>query len=232
MSDTIIAAGISGSGVPPGWPKAAPTVLVMLKAPRPGEVKTRLAAEVGDAEAARVYRLLVERQMRAIPDGWPVEVHFAPAHALEEMRAWLGPRPLLQPQPDGDLGRRLAVAVDAAFARGATGVVLIGGDCPALGGDVLLSAAGALGGHEMVLGPAGDGGFYLLGLTRPRPGLFVDIPWSTATVCAATVRKAATLGLAPWFLPVLDDVDTLADLEKHRALVFGQEGAEAESFPR
>ena len=198
-----------------------PTVVVMLKAPREGTVKTRLAAVLGAAQATRVYRLLVERQIAAIPPDWPVEIHFAPADAQGEMRDWLGPSPRLYPQTDGDLGRRLSFAVDASFGRGASTVLVIGGDCPELDRDALLSAAGALRTHEVVLGPAGDGGYYLIGLTLPQPELFADIPWSTDGVLAATLQAADALGLIPLRLPMRDDVDTLADLQKHAALLFG-----------
>jgi len=198
-----------------------PTLIVMLKAPRKGTVKTRLAADIGHAQATRIYRLLVERQMAAIPAHWPVEVHFAPADAEEEMRDWLGPRPKLHPQTDGDLGQRLTFAVGSAFGRSASGVIVIGGDCPELDMHALHSAAGALGAHEVVLGPASDGGYYLIGLTRARPELFADIPWSTNCVFAKTLQRADELGLIPLLLSLRDDVDTVEDLDRHAALIFG-----------
>lgn len=198
-----------------------PVVLVMLKAPREGTVKTRLAAEVGAAQATRVYRLLVERQMAAIPPGWPVEVHFAPTDARGEMRDWLGPRPALHPQAAGDLGQRLTQAVDGAFRRGAPAVLVIGGDCPGLDNGVLLAAAGALGPREVVLGPAGDGGYYLIGLSQPLPRLFSDIPWSTGEVFNVTLRQIDDCRLTPVLLGVRDDVDTLADLQRHATGLLG-----------
>lgn len=204
-----------GERVPGG-----PTVIVMLKAPRMGSVKTRLAAEVGAGEATRIYRLLVERQMAALPANWPVAVFFAPADAENEMRAWLGPRPALHAQTEGDLGRRLTFAVDAAFAGGAGGVLVIGGDCPELDEAGLREAGEALRTHEVVLGPAGDGGYYLIGLPRPQPELFADVPWSTSGVFAVTLQKIAAAGLATHLLPVRDDVDTAADLRRHEALIF------------
>ncbi len=102
-------------------------------------------------------------------------------------------------------------------------MLVIGGDCPELDADALRSAAAAAGTHEVVLGPAGDGGYYLIGLTRPRPELFADIPWSTDGVFTATLRTTDALGLVPFRLPVRDDVDTLADLQKHAALVSAAE---------
>jgi hypothetical protein len=198
-----------------------PTVVVMLKAPREGTVKTRLAADIGHAQATRIYRLLVERQMAAIPAHWPIEVHFSPADAHEEMRDWLGQRPTLHAQAEGDLGQRLTFAVDTAFARGASATIVIGGDCPELNEDALKSAAGDLGTHKVVLGPASDGGYYLIGLTLPQPELFIDIPWSTNGVLAATLQKTSALGLIPLCQSVRDDVDTVGDMHRHAELIFG-----------
>lgn len=201
-----------------------PVVLLFLKAPREGFVKTRLAAEIGAAEATRVYRRLAERQFAAVPADWPVEVWFAPADAEAEMRAWLGARPVLHAQPDGDLGARLTRAVDNAFARGASGVLVVGGDCPELDEETLREASAALvGGRELVLGPATDGGYYLIGLARPMPRVFADIPWSTADVLSATLHRASECGVVAALLLAKDDVDTLADLRRHAITLFGRD---------
>ncbi len=194
---------------------SSPVVLVVVKAPRAGFVKTRLAAEVGAAEALRIYRLLVERQMAALPAGWAVEVHFAPGDGREEMRAWLGAGPAFHAQGEGDLGARLTLAVAGAFARGAGGVLVIGGDCPELDADTLRAAAAALETHGLVLGPANDGGYYLIGLARPLPLLFEAVPWSGPEVLAVTLRRAQEAGLTPALLTHKDDVDTLADWRRY-----------------
>jgi len=190
-----------------------PTVLIFLKAPVAGAVKTRLAAEVGEARALRIYRGLAERQLAAIPAGWPVEVHFTPAGAEATMRAWLGEASgrTWHPQPDTDLGNRLATAVAGAFGRGAGAVVLIGGDCPGLGTSELRAAAAALRTCDAVMGPATDGGYYLLGLRAACPAWFADIAWSTPMVAAQTRAVADRLGLTLRELPKLRDVDTAAD---------------------
>jgi rSAM/selenodomain-associated transferase 1 len=212
----------------PAPPSAAgdcpPTLVVLLKAPRVGTVKTRLAAALGAEQATRVYRRLVERQMAAVPSDWPLEVHFAPAEAEPEMRAWLGPRPRLCPQVDGDLGARLRAAVDSAFVRGAASVLVIGGDCPELDEAALRAAAKVLRSHAVVIGPARDGGYYLIGLTRSLPGLFSGIPWSTEHVFEETLQRCAELRLVPRTLPPRDDIDTLADLRRHAAVILGVDG--------
>jgi len=194
-------------------------VLVMLKAPRPGLVKTRLAETIGPLPAARIYRRLAEGQLVQLPPAWPVEIHFAPADAATEMRAWLGPQRSYFPQASGVLGPRLIHAVQTAFERGATGVLVIGADCPDLDTPLLETAATALAASRVVLGPAHDGGYYLIGLSAPCPELFTNIPWSTSEVLATTLARVATQGWQATLLPRLGDVDTLDDLLQHPELL-------------
>jgi hypothetical protein len=193
----------------------------MLKAPRPGTVKTRLAAEVGADSATRIYRQLAERQLAAVPAEWALEVHFSPAEAEAEMRAWLGPRPKLTPQTGADLGARMANALTSAWAAGRAEVLVVGGDCPELDEALLREAARQLETHDVVLGPANDGGYYLIGLKAPCPALFAGMAWSTDTVYAETLRRAADAGLRVGRLPLHDDVDTLADWRRCLATVLG-----------
>lgn len=189
---------------------AAPVLIVMLKAPRAGEVKTRLARETGPQVALEIYRALVERQMAAISPEWRVEIHGTPADALPELSIWLGAHRTYFPQPDGDLGTRLDHAITTAFSRGAATVLAIGADCPTLDETTLRAAAHALTEVDVVLGPAIDGGYYLIGLRRPEPGLFRDIPWSTTTVLDATLVRVREAGCSVALLAAKDDVDNLA----------------------
>ena len=190
-----------------------PTILIFLKAPQLGRVKTRLAAEIGAAAALDAYRRLVARQMVALPPGWPVEVQFTPAAAEADMRRWLGEAPGRQfvAQRGGDLGAKLAFAVEGAFERGAASVLLIGGDCAELGPKEFTAAATGLKSHEVVLGPSKDGGYYLLGLRRVRPEIFEGIAWSTAVVAEQTRQRLRMQAIAWEELIELSDVDTLAD---------------------
>lgn len=190
-----------------------PTVLIFLKAPVAGRVKTRLAADLGDAEAVRIYCWLTERQLAAVPAGWPVEVHFTPAGAEPLMRSWLGQKAgrTYHPQVEGELGTRLAAATAAALARGAEAVCLVGGDCAELDAPRLRAAATALDAHDAVLGPAADGGFYLLAMKALPAGLFDGIAWSTAVVAEQTRARLRAAGCRWHELPVLRDVDTAED---------------------
>lgn len=185
-------------------------VAVLLKAPRAGHVKTRLAAKVGDAAALAIYRELAGRALAAVDQaGLPATVWYDPPDALAAMQTWLGARRAYRPQPAGDLGARLAAA--AAEAGPGTAWLAIGGDCPAVSGALLSAAADALAGADVVAGPSEDGGYWLIGARAPVPDLWSGMPWSSAALLAATRRRVAGLGLRLALLPRLADVDTAAD---------------------
>lgn len=187
-----------------------PVVLAMLKAPRAGDVKTRLARDIGAQPAVAIYRRLVERQISVIPGEWTVEVHFAPTDAGSELQVWLGSRPSYHPQIGNELGERLIHAVAGAFSRGARTLVVVGGDCPGLDDVTLREAESALTRVDVVLGPAMDGGYYLIGLRQERPDLFRGITWSSPTVLAATLARIEESGLSHATLALKEDVDDLA----------------------
>ena len=128
-----------------------------------------------------------------------------------EMREWLGPLDFL-PQGEGDLSEKLKRCVAAEFTRGAREVIVIGADCPRLDHAILESAASALKHCEIAFGPAGDGGYYLVGLRKPTPELFSDIPWGTGEVLAVSLQRARQWGCEPALLARLHDVDEPPDL--------------------
>ena len=173
-------------------------LLVFVKRPRAGEVKTRLGRDLGPEDAAELYRAMAEQVLAATapaPGGYAREVWFAPAGAARDIAAWL-PGETRRAQAGGDLGRRMDGAFASAFARGATRAVLIGTDAPALDRDRVERALDALRDHDLVLGPATDGGYYLIGLGASRPGLFRGVAWSTPAVLQATLERAARAGSA------------------------------------
>jgi uncharacterized protein len=141
-----------------------------------------------------------------------VRVHHTPADAGDAVRAWLGAGPAYLPQADGDLGRRMEDAFARAFADGAERVVIVGSDLPELSASLLRRAFDALDVHPAVLGPARDGGYYLLGLRRMVPGIFDGIAWSTPDVLAATLARFRAADVAPAMLDELADVDEVQDL--------------------
>jgi uncharacterized protein len=195
-------------------------VAILLKAPRPGQVKTRLASSIGAERATRVYRALVEHQLTQIPASWCAVIHFAPSDAEAEMRGWLerlsrrGTNFI--PQPDGDLGVRLIAAMDHGFASGADLVFFLGGDCPGITSGYLKEAEAALAKTDMVIAGALDGGYVLLGLRKPTAAVFEAIPWSSDSVFSATLSRARAAGLTHECLPSLEDVDDLESYERQR----------------
>jgi rSAM/selenodomain-associated transferase 2/rSAM/selenodomain-associated transferase 1 len=203
-----------------------PVVMVFLKAPRPDTVKTRLAADLGPERTIDVYRGMVERQLRQIPAGWNVEIHYSPADAGAEMQVWLGPCHGYQAQVSGDLGRRLSSGFSNAFSRGHSIVMAIGGDCPELDTPTFLEAGSRLARADLVLGPAEDGGFTLIGLRRFAPELFKDIPWSTPQVLSLTLARAKLSGLTRELLAPKDDIDDLASYQRYLSRLVGESSGE------
>lgn len=192
-----------------------PLVILFLKAPVPGKVKTRLAAEVGKDEATAVYRRLVENQLRNIPPQWRARVAYDPPDALEDFHIWLGTKLEYRPQAKGDLGDRLATAVNQAFREGAKTVFCVGGDCPNLCPEQFTQAHTLLlERNDVVFVPAEDGGYVLAGLRAPCPEIFEDIPWSAPDTLRVSIKRAETAGRRVARMPTLFDIDTRADLER------------------
>ena len=192
-------------------------LIVFVKAPRAGFVKTRLAAALGPHGALAAYRALVERVLGELSPLRDVELRFAPDDATAEISAWLRPDWGAAPQGDGDLGARMHRAFAQAFASCATRVVLIGSDCPHVNTGDIAAAAAALTEYDVVLGPAEDGGYWLVALRAPAPGLFEQIAWSTERVLAQTRARAPSLGLRVHLLRTLPDVDTVEDWQRYLA---------------
>ena len=189
-------------------------VIVFAKAPVPGYAKTRLAKALGDEGAARLAARMLGHTLesaRAAALG-PVELRCAPDTTHPQfVLAEQDPGISLAHQGSGDLGERMERATTRALER-FHAVVLIGTDAPALDAGLLRQAAAALLTHDAVAAPASDGGYVLIGLARPAPGLFADIAWSTSGVMAQTRIRARMLGLSLFELPMLHDVDEPADL--------------------
>ncbi len=183
-------------------------LIVFVKAPRPGLVKTRLAGALGAAAACQAYRQLVETLLRNLASLPEVELRFTPDDAAKEIRPWVQAGWNSRPQGEGDLGRRLQAAFREAFAEGAGRVVIIGSDCPEVAATDIREAWAGLNRYDMVVGPASDGGYWLIGLRQPQPPLFEGIAWSTATVLAETLQRAKAANLRVQLLRILADVDT------------------------
>jgi len=192
------------------------SLIVFAKAPRPGEVKTRLAADVGVDEAARIYRTMGRQIVDAVrPGAYATRIHHAPPDAAKEMASWLGrERVSYHPQIDGDLGHRMAAAFEESF-QDADRVCIIGTDAPSVCQETIDEAFTALGASDVVIGPAADGGYYLLALKSPCPALFEGIAWSSPEVLDSTLERASAVGLTVQLLAQASDVDTVADVPPH-----------------
>lgn len=200
---------------------------IICKAPQPGRSKTRLATAIGAVAASELSACFlrdVAASIDAVPDvlgrrGYGV---YAPAGTEHIMRQLLPPRFGLLLQAGDDLGHVLLGATRALLDAGHGCVLLVNGDSPTLPPRLLVQAIEALRGpgDRMVLGPASDGGYYLIGLKHPHRHLFTQIAWGTETVGRTTCERAAEIGLPATLLPEwydVDDVQTLRWLQEELA---------------
>lgn len=196
-------------------------VVVFGRLPVLGRVKSRLAASVGERRALEVHTLLLERTLAVVEAAAPDRCEFRfdagagpmppEAEALPVTLAARGWR--VGPQQGADLGARMAEALAAALAAGDT-PVLVGCDCPVLEAGDLVAAFAALATADAVFAPAEDGGYALVGMSRPLPELFDAMPWGTSAVMAATRQRLAACHASAAMLRTVWDVDVEADLRR------------------
>jgi len=187
---------------------------IMCKAPQPGRAKTRLAAKVGASGAAKLSECFLRDVADAI-ESLPQELGrkgygvYAPAGAEAELRRLFPSSFGLLLQVDAEFGNVLHGPVRELLTLGHDCVALVNGDSPTLPPALLAQAVEALrrDGDRMVLGPASDGGYYLIGLKHPHRRLFEDIDWGTAVVAKQTLERAKEIGLETVILPEWYDVD-------------------------
>lgn len=180
-------------------------------------MKTRIAAEIGERHALRLYRIMVARTLAAAREAGPeVTVWFAPGDAGPEMRYWLGEGYHLRPQPSGDRGSRLAIAARAA--DGSRPWLALVGDCPALEAALLREAMMLAERGDVVIGPTPDGGYYLIGGRPPLPDVFTAMPWRSDRLLAETRARLAHVGAAWRELPPLTIVETVEHARAERLL--------------
>ncbi len=192
-------------------------LIIFVKEPVPGEVKTRLSPPISPQAAARLYGQFLEdvlEEMARLP-----EITIALAYTPESARPFFHnlapPEFLLVAQATADLGERLIQACDWGFSQGFETVLIRNSDSPDLPGSLIVEAKKVLEGDraQVVLGPCPDGGYYLVGLKSFQPQLFQRITWSSPTVLTDTLAQAERLGLTVHLLPSWLDIDTVADLQ-------------------
>ena len=190
-------------------------LLIFVKYPTPGRVKTRLAASVGNRAASEIARACTELTLeRLMPFREEAILCVDPPDALTATASWLGSDWSLRPQQGTTLGERLMEATGHAFARGASRVVVMGTDSPWLKPHDLEVAFDVLERSPLTMGPTEDGGYYLIGLSRPAPSLFDGIPWSTTSVYTETMAQASRLGMSVQSLPLGYDLDRAEDVQR------------------
>jgi len=207
-------------------PRPSDLLIIFTRYPEPGKSKTRLIPALGPQGAADLHQRMVEytlfRAKRLITSsGVCLEIRFADCKE-DCIRNWLGPDMRCGPQGSGDIGQRMERAFGEAFQTGMERVMIVGTDIPGMTEDFVRKALAALTDSDVVLGPARDGGYYLIGLRRPTGQLFEGIPWGTDQVLEKTLNVARNLQLRVSLLDPLEDVDRPEDLPVWERFVKGK----------
>ncbi len=189
------------------------SLIVFVRRPELGKVKTRLAADVGDQEALRIYIRLLEHT-RDIASSVSCSRHLWYADRIETEDMWPSISFDKYQQPERDLGGRMKEAFSEAL-KGHEKAIIIGSDCPQLSTPIIQEAFDALDHHDTVIGPTYDGGYYLLGMKNLYPFLFDDMRWSVDDVFNTTISRMQEHGLTCKKLTTLSDVDYKSDWDEH-----------------
>ncbi len=196
-------------------------IIIFTRYPRPGSTKTRLIPLLGKDGAALIHRKMALKtvstcQRYSSNSRVTIEIHY---EGCEEqlMKQWLGNSFPYKKQAGGNLGNRMVHAFNVAFQKGSQRVIIIGTDCPELMTDHLKATFDSLNDNHLVLGPAFDGGYYLIGLRkdtyqRTMPALFKNIEWGSSSVLDTTAKNARFLDISFHLLPSLHDVDRPEDI--------------------
>ena len=191
-------------------------LIIFTRYPEPGKAKTRLIPVLGKEGAANLHRLMAQRMIAnalSLQNSRQLSVAIHYTGSSEQlMQDWLGTDMIYCQQSGGDLGARMSAAVQKSLDLGIEKVVIIGTDCPKLKLEIIAKAFDELSDRDLVLGPAKDGGYYLIGLCRIMPELFDGIKWGTSEVFADTLAIAQNLNLNIAVLPIFADIDLPEDL--------------------
>ena len=196
-------------------------LIMMAKYPEPGQVKTRLAAEIGAGHAAELSKRFILDLLQTLSSrDWEIQMALYPWERKAEMSAVVGEKYVLVPQQGRDLGERMGHVFIQLFAEAFQEIIMIGTDAPDLPAEFVVEAFSALADHDAVLGPACDGGYYLIGFRRGvfSPQLLDGLPWSTPEIFVQQLKRLREQNLQVYILPPWQDVDTLADLKKMAGL--------------
>lgn len=186
-------------------------LLIFTKNPIKGKVKTRLAKDIGDSKALEIYQYLLQ-YTRKVTQSIDADKAVFYADFVDMTDGWHNAHYTKFAQEGEDLGARMKNAFAQGFAKGYSRVVIIGSDCVQITQNIITNAFEALETHDVVLGAAKDGGYYLLGMCRLYAQVFENKPWSTSEVFAQTLQDFEQARATVYQLPQLSDIDTVADL--------------------
>lgn len=189
-------------------------IIVFVKNPELGKVKTRLAKTMGDEKALEIYNKLIGYTREVLLKVNDTKKYIFYSSFIDDEDEWSRDDFEKKLQISGDLGSKMTTAIQDVFEI-CDQVVIIGSDCPQLTPAHIESAFRELDTHNVVVGPSMDGGYYLLGMDQYYPALFQDIQWSTETVCSDTLAIAAANGLSSARLEELSDIDYEEDWVEH-----------------
>lgn len=187
---------------------------ILLKAPVAGTVKTRLAGKLGHAAACEAYQALVKHLLKNLKGLRQVVLCYSPPEQASLVNPWLIEGWGMHPQSEGNLGERLASTLQTGFNSGAKKMVIIGSDCPYVQTSDIREAWKQLDSHDAVVGPAIDGGYWLIGMKEFRPELLENISWSTNQVLGQTLKRCKERQLKVHLLRILEDVDDLGSWQR------------------
>lgn len=193
-------------------------IIIFVRNPELGKVKTRLARQIGDELTLQVYSELL-LHTRDTTCNLDCDRFVFYSENIVDSDIWDADRFEKKLQEGDNLGDRMMLAFFELFQQGYSKVVIIGSDCPELTSFVIDDAFDKLDSHDVVIGPSTDGGYYLLGLTHLLPDLFKDKEWSTDKVLAATIKDVVRLKRSSFFLTELSDIDTAEDLHRFQQLL-------------
>jgi len=189
------------------------SLIIFVKNPELGKVKTRLAASVGERKALEIYHQLLEHTLKTTST-LDVNKTVFYSEKVEFEDLWNKKNYTKKVQFGNHLGERMLNAFEEVFTREKGPVCIIGSDCFDITADIINQAYEGLKVNDLMVGPSQDGGYYLLGMNDFYPSLFKNIDWSTEIVRAQTLTIAKSLNLSVGLLPVLNDIDTIDDLKE------------------
>jgi rSAM/selenodomain-associated transferase 1/rSAM/selenodomain-associated transferase 2 len=192
------------------------SIIIFLRYPKNGQVKTRLAKTTSSEFATSFYKSCAEnivKNVKKIP-GINRFAFYSNEDEKEKIIGWLGSKLFFSPQQGNDLGNRMKNAFEKIFSTGSQKVIIIGTDIPDLSKELIRDAFNSLDSNDVVIGPSEDGGYYLFGVKKMHTKLFDGIEYSTSSVLSETLARVKDLNLTYHLLPVLPDIDTEKDLIK------------------